>query len=228
MSRERVRRILGPSRRRHHRRGAGRPHRRLPALQARRDLDRPGSRRRGRRHQPHRGARRLALRHRRAPLLHQGHPGRGALVRDPRPRRLPAPPPQEPHLLRREVHRLPAGPHERAAQPGAGRGGPLRRVVRVGSDPPAEGPDQPRRLLRRPVRLAAVPHLLQDLHREGVGCPRLRHRSRLGRPAGQGPVAVPGGVGGPQTQVAAARPGQVPAGHQPHRGVQLPQVRARE
>ena len=36
-------------------------------------------------------ARRLALRHRRPPVLHEGAAGGGPLVRDPRRRRLPAP-----------------------------------------------------------------------------------------------------------------------------------------
>ena len=226
MSRERVRRILGPSRRRHHRRRAGRPHRRLPALQTRCGVHHPRGRRRGGRHQPHRGARRMALRHRRPPVFHEGPTRRGALVRDPRPRRLLAPTPQEPHLLRREVHRLPVGSHQRVAEPRVPRGGPLRRLLRLGSDPPAERPDQPRGLLRRPLRMAALPHLLQDLHREGLGCPRLGDRSRLGCPAGQGPLLVPRRLGGAEAQVDPTRPGQVPAGHQPHRGVQLPEVRA--
>ena len=67
-------------------------------------------RRPGRRDQPDRRAGRLALRHRRPPLLHQGEAGRGPLARDPAGRGLPAPAAQEPHLLQGQVLRLPARP----------------------------------------------------------------------------------------------------------------------
>ena len=78
---------------------------------------------------------------------------------------------------------------QRPAQPRPDRGGPLRRVLRLGPRPAAEGPDQLRGLARRPLRLAPLPHVLQDLHREGVGRAGQRDARRLGRAAGQGPVA---------------------------------------
>ena len=81
------------------RRRPRRAHRRLRARQARRPGHRPRGRRRGRRHQPHRRRRRLPVRHRRPPVLHEGARGRGAVARDPPRRGLPAAAPVEPHLL---------------------------------------------------------------------------------------------------------------------------------
>ena len=87
---------------------------------------RPGDgargRRDGRRHQPHGGPRGLALRHRRAPLLHQGARGRGAVARDPPRRGLHDATAHEPDPLPRQALRLPAQGGERAAQPRAARG----------------------------------------------------------------------------------------------------------
>ena len=60
-------------------------------------------------------------------------------------------------------------------QPRRGRGGPVRRLLRLGPGPPAEGHRQLRGLGVRPLRLAPLPHLLQDLHREGLG--RAGHRA---------------------------------------------------
>ena len=87
---------------RRHRCRAGRADRRLRAREARAVAHGPRGRRGGRRHQPHGRARRLALRHRRPPLLHQGAArSRQLLARDPPRRGLPAAAPDEPHLLRR-------------------------------------------------------------------------------------------------------------------------------
>jgi hypothetical protein len=61
--------------------------------------------------------------------------------------------------------------------------------LRDGRGAPAEGPDQLRGLARRPLRLAALPHVLQDLHREGVGRAGQLDARRLGRAAGQEPLA---------------------------------------
>ncbi|MEJ7666323.1 MAG: hypothetical protein WKG07_45815 [Hymenobacter sp.] len=101
--------------RRHHRRRPRRPDGGLRAGQPLRhhrprSLEADSVRRRD---QPHGRTRRLAVRHRWAPLLHQGARGRGALARDPRRRGLPAAAPDEPDLLRRQVLRLPAQGLER-------------------------------------------------------------------------------------------------------------------
>ena len=147
-------------------------------------------RRRGRRHQPHRRARRLALRHRRAPLLHQGARGRGAVARDPARRRLPAAAPHEPHLLPRQVLRLPAAAAERPAQPRRrsrpsaasavlrrGRGSArrrTRRTSRAGSPPASAGGSTGTSSRPTPRRSGAC---------------RPRDPGRLGRAADQEPVA---------------------------------------
>ncbi len=146
-------------------------------------------------HQPHGGAGRVALRHRGPPVLHQGGAGRGVLARDPDRRGLPAAPPDEPHLLRRQVLRLPDQAGQRPLQPRDRGSGPLRALLPVGADPSAEGPDHPRGVHRLQLRVAALPPLLQDLQREGLGRPRLRAVRRLGGTADQGHVAVERGVG---------------------------------
>ncbi len=214
------------ARRRHHRGRTGRAHRGLHAHQAGRAADgarvRPGRRR----DQPHRGARRLALRHRRPPVLHQGEAGQRPLVRDPRSRRLPAPPADEPHPLPRQALRLPDQAAERAEEPRPGRSGAVRVLVPLGEGPPAEEPGHARGLRRRQLRLAALQPLLQDLQREGLGRLGVGDRRRLGRTAHQGHVAVRRGVGADPGQ-GDRQPRQVEAGHQPDRGVQLPQVRPR-
>ena len=165
--------------RRHHRRRPGRAHRGLRARRAlRHHVDDPRVRRHRRRHQPDRRARRLALRHRRPPLLHQGEGGRGVLARDPPRRGLHAAAAHEPHLLRGQVLRLPAEDPERAEEPRAVGGVPLRRVVPLGAHPPAEGPGHARRLDRGALRVAALRALLQDVQREALG----RARRQAARP----------------------------------------------
>ena len=77
---------------------------------------------------------------------------------------------------------------------GAGGGRPVRRVVRPGAGPAARGPEPPRGLGRRPLRRAALPALLPELQREGLGRPGHRDPGRLGRAADQGPVARPRGA----------------------------------
>ena len=103
--------------------------------------------------------------------------------------------------------------------------GPVEAVACVGSylwatAPPAQGPDQLRGLARRPLRLAALPDVLQDLHREAVGRPGQRDARRLGGAAGQGPVARQRHRQRPHAEAE-------PEGHHlAHRGVPVPEVRA--
>ena len=210
------------ARRRRHRGRSRRPHRRLPAAQARRCLHHPRGRRPGRRHQPHRRARRLALRHRRPPLLHQGPRGRGVLARDPAGRGLPHAAPQEPHLLQRQVPRLPAAAREHVQGGRSDRRRAVRPLLPLGPHPSTEGPDQLRGLAGRALRLAPLPDVLQDLHREGVGRAGLVDAGRLGRAAGQG--ARPR-QGDRQHAPAEAEP---EGHHLPHRGVPVPEARSRD
>ena len=202
-------------------RRTGRADRRLRAGQSRSAPGRRRGRRRGRRHQPDRRARRLAVRHRRPPLLHQG-PGRSRTLWHEIL-------PDEDFLLRPRMSRIfykgkyydyPLKAGERPEEPGPEGGLPLRALVPVGPDPTAQGPDQLRGLAGRPVRLAPLPHLLQDLHREGLGRAGQRDAGRLGRPAGEEPRPRQGRAQRPDAQA------QPEGHHQPHRGVPVPQVRA--
>ena len=111
---------------------------------------------------------------------------------------------------------------QRAAQPRHPRGDPVRAVLRLGAGPAAEGPDELRGLGRGPLRVAALPHLLQDLHREGVGRAGHRDPGRLGGAAHQEPVAAQG-----DHQRAPAR-GEPEGHHLAHRGVPVPEVRPRD
>ena len=75
-------------------------------------------------------------------------------------------------------------------QPRCDRGAPLRAVVPLGAHPAAEGPDHPRGLRRRQLRLAPLRALLQDLQHEGVGGAAVGDLRRLGRAADQGHDAL--------------------------------------
>ena len=155
-------------------------------------------------------------------------PGRGALVRDPRPRRVPPPPPQEPHLLRGQVlSTTRSAPMNALRESRVPRGAALRRLLRVGADPPAEGPDEPRGLHGRPgsaggstasssrptprsFGVSPSPTIQADW-----GAQRIKDLSLF------------------RAVWEALKPkwirrsrDEVPAGHEPHRGVQLPEVRA--
>ena len=89
---------------------------------------------RRRRHQPHGAGRRLALRHRRPPLLHQGAGGRGALARDPAATRTSCCGPGMSRIYYEgKFYDYPLKPFNALAQPRAGRGDPLRAVLRAGS-----------------------------------------------------------------------------------------------
>ncbi|CAA9240662.1 MAG: Gll1135 protein, partial [uncultured Acidimicrobiales bacterium] len=155
-----------------------------------------------------------------SPLLHQGPPGGSAVARDPPGRGLPHAPPHEPDLLRGQVLRLPAQGQQRPAQPRALRGGPLRGLVRLGQGAAAEGPDQPRGLDLVPVRQPALPPLLQELQREGLGRPGQRDLGRLGGAAHQEPLPA-------LRHRQRPAPEAEPEGHRvPHRGVPVPEVRA--
>ncbi len=104
-------------------------------------------------------------------------------------RRLPAAPAPEPHLLPEQVLRLPAPGDERAQDARHPRVVPLRMLVHRRAHQEAEGPDDVRGLGRGAVRVAPLPHVLQELHREGLGHPRRQAARRLGRAAHQEPLA---------------------------------------
>ena len=125
--------------------------------------------------------RRLALRHRRPPLLHQGAAGRGPLVRDPRARRLPEAAAAQPHLLPRQVLRLPDLGDERAART-SGRSRRCAASVSylwVRIHPPKDKSTLEGFVVVA-LRVAPVRPLLQDPEREGLG----RARAPRSRPTG--------------------------------------------
>ena len=123
-----------------------------------------------------------------------------------------------------QVLRLPAQGHRTRSGTSASSRRSLRRaptLVRQG--PPAEGPVQLRELAGRPVRLAALPALLQDLHREGVGRPGQPRCRPTGPPSGSRTSSLGNAI------TNALLPAAQPEGdHDPHRGVPVPEVRARD
>ena len=114
--------------RRHHagasgrraRRRPGGADRRLPARQAGQAGDRARVHRPGRRDRAHRGSRRLPLRPRRPPLLHEGQGGRRPLARD-HEGGVPQAPAPVADLLERQVPRVPAPGHGRDQEARPGR-----------------------------------------------------------------------------------------------------------
>ena len=135
----------------------------------------------------------------------------------------------EPHLLPGQVLRLPAqGRCSALRNLGLDRGHPLRAVVPLGAGAPAEGPDDARGLRRRQLRLAPLRPLLQGLQHEGVGRPAVGDLRRVGRPAHQGHDAVDARCGSRSGPGSPGRRGKGQAGHQPHRGVPVPEVRPRD
>ena len=97
----------------------------------------------------------------------------------------------------------------------------------LGEGPPAGGHEQPRGLLREPVRLAALRALLPPLQREGLGRPHQGDVGRLRRPAVEGHVAHDRDRRVAHAEGDQGAAGQGRAGHVAHRVVQLPEVRPR-
>ena len=171
-------------------------------------------------------ARRLALRHRRPPVLHQGARGRGALARDPPRRGLPA------AARARAASTTGASSTTTRSRPvnalrnlGLDRGRPLRPVVPVGAGPPAEGPDARSRATSPPTTAGgSTATSSRPTARRCGRCP-----PRRSRPTGA-PSASRACRCGPRcgSRCAPASPGDghAPAGHQPDRGVPVPQATA--
>ena len=178
-----------PQARRRARRRPGRADRGLPARAPGAARDRVRGRGPGRRHRQDRGPRRLPLRPRRPPLLHQVQGGQRPLARGDE-RGVPQAPAHVADLLERQVPRLPAQGHGRDPQARPGRAVALRPVLPVGRRQ-AQGPrGELRAVGLQPLRQAALRALLQDLHREGLGRPDDRAARRVGRAADQGPVVL--------------------------------------
>ena len=178
-----------PEARRRARRWPRGPDRRLPARPAGPPGDRARGRGPGRRHRQDRGPRRLPLRPRRPPLLHQVQGGRRPLARGDEGG-VPQAPAHVAHLLERQVPRLPAQRHGRHQEARPGRARALRPLLPVGGRQAQGQGGEPRAVGLQPLRLAPLQPLLQGLHREGVGRPDHRAARRVGRPADQGPVLL--------------------------------------
>ena len=178
----------------------------------------------GGRHRQDRGARRLPLRPRRPPLLHEGEGGRRPLARD-HARGVPRAPADVADLLARpqgarEVPRLPAARpgRDEEARPGRPHQGALLLPVGGGQ---AEGQGEHLRGVgRQPLRALALQPVLQVVHGEGLGRAHVRDPRRLGRPAHQEPLVLP------RRLVRVLRQ-QGQQGHEPDLEVQLPPLRPR-
>ena len=164
-------------------------------------------------------SRRLSLRPRRAPLLHEGARGRRPLARDPR-RRVSAAPAHVAHLLEQPLPRLPAARRRRDQEARPGRARALHGLVPARRREARQGRRVARGLGDEPVRQAPLRALLQDVQREGLGRTAVRDPRRVGRAADQGPVVLLRGEGGVLRQ-------QGQQGQEPDLGVQLPALRAR-
>ncbi len=182
-------RWLRPSRRRPRRR-PGRPDGRLPARPAGPTRHRLRGRGPGRRHRQDRGARRLPLRPRRPPLLHQVQGSRRPLARGDEARSS-----SSARACRASTGTASSSTTRSTAWTWS------RSSARSSSSAPAlsylwaaikpKGKrGEPRAVGLQPLRQAALPALLQDLHREGVGRPDDRAARRVGGPADQGPVVL--------------------------------------
>ena len=186
-------------------------------------VHRARGRRRRRRHQPHRRARRLAFRHRRPPVLHQGQGRSRTCGTRSCPTRTSCSGPRMSRIYYNgKYYDYPLKAMNALKNLGPVEARAVRRFLRLGPGPAAQGPDQLRGWVDRPLRVPALPDLLQDLHREGVGRAGDRAASRLGGAADQEPLAVEGDVERPAPQAQ-------PEGHHlADRGVPVPEVRPRD
>ena len=155
----------------------------------------------GRRDREDGRARRLPLRPRRPPLLHQGAVGAGAVGGDAR-RRVPAPPAALPDLLPRRLLRLPAARRGRRPPPRRRRVDPLPGSYVAAKMRRAEPPQTFEDWVTRPLRPPALRRLLPDVHREGLGHPRQRDPGRVGGAADPEPLALDGADVRAATQAA--------------------------
>ncbi len=131
----------------------------------------------------------MEVRHRGAPLLHEGARGPEPVARDPGTGGLPAAAPAEPDLLRGDLLRLPDPFGQCAAWPRDARGDPVRPLVLVGACAPSPRPRHLRGLDGPGLRMASLSEVLQGLHREGVGDTTGRDQGGLGRAENQEPDA---------------------------------------
>ena len=151
--------------------------------------------------------------------------GRGVLARDPARRGLPAAPPDEPHLLRRQVLRLPDQARQRPVQPRASS-------RRSGAGCPSCGCGSARRRTRPPSRATSSPTTAggstttssRPTTRRCGACPPPSSRP-TGAPSGSRACRCGTRCGSRSGRRSGSRRDKSQAGHQPHRGVPVPEVR---
>ena len=134
-------------------------------------------------------ARRLPLRPRRPPVLHEGAVGAGDVGGDAGGR-VPAPPAALAHLLPRRLLRLSAPRRGRRPPPRRRRDDPLPRLLHGGEDAPRRAAADVRGVGHGPLRPPPLRRILPRVHREGVGDSRQRDPGRVGGPADPQPVVL--------------------------------------
>ena len=112
--------------------------------------------------------------------------GRRPLVRDPRRGRVPPAAADVRILYRGKLYDYPLKPMNALTQPRARRGGALRRLVRLGQGAGRRRTQQPRGVLREPVRLAALRALLPPYNEKVWGVPTTEMSADFGAQRSKG------------------------------------------
>ena len=195
-----------------------RSHRGVRPRPARREGRRPRGGRAGRRHLEDRRGRRLPVRSRRPPLLHEARAGPEA-VGGHAGRRVPDAAPALADLLQRQVLRLSADGEGRRRAARALGVDALRALVPLGAGDALGRGGHVRGMGHPALRQAALRRVLPHVHPEGLGDPRLGDPRALGRAADQELLALPGDAHDPRpppqrrhdadrgVPVSASRPG---------------------
>ena len=108
------------------------------------------------------------------------------------------------------------------------RGGPVHRLVRLGAGPAAEGPVELRGLHRGPLRVAALPHFFKTYTEKVWGVAATEIQADFGAQRVKDLSIIRAVIEAVHAQEAADQARQDEAGHEPDRGVQLPEVRPRQ
>ena len=153
--------------------------------------------------------------------------GRGPVVRDPRARRLPAAAAPEPHLLPRQVLRLPDRADERAAESRVRRGacGAWLSYVWVRIHPPKDQSTLEGFVASR-FGWRLYRHFFKTQSEKVWGVPCTEIQADWGAQRIKD-LSLFRAVWEALKPKRLQRRDEVEAGHEPHRGVQLPEVRAR-
>ena len=131
-------------------------------------------------------------------------------------------------LYRGKLLRVPAGSDERAAQPRSDRGGALRRFVRVGARAPARRTRTTSRV-STPSRFGwrLYRHFFKTYTEKVWGVPVTELSADWGAQRVKDLSLFRAVCRGVEAEAVASFARRVARGHEPHRGVQVPEVRAR-